>query len=296
MQRIINEYLDYCTNTKSYSGKTTESYKIALEQFAMYLFELYGEIPAVHLINTEDIKPFLGWLHDRGMKKSSLRLKISAVRSFFKYCAKKKLIEKNPAIGIASPKKDKRLPSFLLKDEVVNLINKFDPETATGARDIALIELLYGSGLRISEALSLNTDNISDSSQTIKITGKGNKQRIVPLGKKSLDALKNYLIKRSELISNGQNNALFLNKKGLRLDATEAYRIVHSAMAGITDSPRKSPHVLRHSFATHLIDNGADLRSVGEMLGHSSLSTTQVYTHVSVERLKDAYRKAHPKA
>ncbi|MFA6572382.1 MAG: tyrosine-type recombinase/integrase, partial [Bacteroidota bacterium] len=197
---------------------------------------------------------------------------------------------------VSTPKTDKKLPSFLLQNEVVNLCESFDTSTPIGARNLALTELLYSSGLRISEALQLNTEDINSSNKIVKVLGKGRKERIVPIGEKAMTALQNYLKLRQKIHKELGENALFLSAKGKRMNTVGAYRVIHNAMQSVTESPQKSPHVLRHSFATHMLDNGADIQSVSEMLGHASLSTTQIYTHVSVERLKETYKKSHPKA
>jgi len=230
------------------------------------------------------------------LSKSSLRLKIAAIKSFFKFAFKKDLIEKNPAAFIKSPKKEKKLPSYLTENEVNSLIESIIDKDPINLRNKALIELIYSSGLRISEALNLNVTSIDFSNKSVKVLGKGNKERIVPIGEKALLALSNYLVSRSQLKQDNLEKALFLSKKGKRMNAVEAYRVINSLMKLHTEAKQKSPHILRHTFATHLLDNGADIKAVSEMLGHSSLSSTQVYTHLSIERLKNAYKKAHPKA
>ncbi|MBX3043658.1 MAG: tyrosine recombinase [Candidatus Kapabacteria bacterium] len=292
---FILKYLEYLKSEKSYSPKTLESYAFSLSEFSDYYISEYGELPEIDLIETDDIRPFLGWLHDKGLKKNSLRLRISAVRSFFKFCYKKGYISSNPALLISTPKRDKRLPSFLVENEISQLVQVFEADDFKTARSLALIELLYGSGLRISEALGLNINDISFEGNYVKVTGKGSKERIVPLSSKSVEAIKSYMKYRS-----GENiidkKAIFIADNGKRMYHSAAYRIVKNGMTGVTESKKKSPHVLRHSFATHLISNGADIKSVSEMLGHSSLSTTQVYTHLSIEKLKESYKKAHPKA
>ncbi len=292
----IAEFLKYCASDKEFSAHTIDSYRLALAQFYDYLAEEFGEVPDVECIRLNDVRPFLGWLHDLGHKKNTLRMKISAIKSFFKYCHKIELIERNPAALVATPKCDKKLPAFLLEREVGQLVASFDDESPVGARNRALVELLYSSGLRISEALQLNVTGVNFSRRSVRVMGKGGKERTVPVGEKALFALSNYLRLRPELTKRTGEKALFLSVSGDRLGTANAYKIVRRAMNGITESPQKSPHVLRHSFATHMLDNGADIRSVSEMLGHSSLSTTQIYTHVSIERLKNAYKSAHPKA
>lgn len=292
----IRDFLEYCEIERNYSGKTVQSYSHALAQFYDYFKSEYGDVPLLEEITPNDVRPFLGYLHDIGQSKSSLRLKMSAVKSFFKFCIKKELLDNNPASLISIPKRDKKLPSFLLEKEVGKMMSSFNTDDPVDLRNLALAELLYSSGLRISECLNLNVGDIDPRKKSVSVTGKGNKQRIVPVGSKALEAILNYSAKRNELLNGSLEKALFLTKNGKRLSPSSAYRVIHRAMSGITESLQKSPHVLRHSFATHLLDGGADIQSVSEMLGHSSLSSTQVYTHVSVERLKNAYKKAHPKA
>lgn len=289
-------FTEYCESEKDFSPYTVANYDLSLNQFYDYLAGIFDKIPDLADIETDDIRPFLGWLHDKGLSKNSLRLKISAVKSFFSFCHRKDYIDSNPASNVRTPKRDKKLPSFLLKNEIGDLIEKFDKESPVGARNLALMELIYSSGLRIGEALSLNVSDINFTNKLIKVTGKGRKERIVPVGDKALFAVGQYFTLRRQLAKNSSEDALFLTSRGNRLDSSGAYRAMNRAMKGITEAPQKSPHVLRHSFATHLMDNGADITAVSEMLGHSSLSSTQVYTHVSIERLKKAYKKAHPKA
>jgi len=296
LYKAISSFLEYCEIERNYSGKTVESYRLALSQFYDHLKSEYQEVPTLEEITANDVRPFLGYLHDLGQSKASLRLKMSAVKSFFKFCIKKDIIDNNPASLISIPKKEKKLPSFLLEKEVGKMMTNFNKEDTAELRNLALAELLYSSGLRISECLMLNVGDIDFSRKSVKVTGKGNKQRVVPVGSKAIQAINEYLIKRNELLKGSTEKALFLTKNGKRLSPSSAYRVINRAMSGVTESLQKSPHVLRHSFATHLLDGGADIQSVSEMLGHSSLSSTQIYTHVSVERLKQTYKKAHPKA
>lgn len=294
---LIDKFLEYCRVEKNYSDKTICTYAIALNSFHSYLEEL-SEANSIEIetINREDISSFLGRLHDEGLAKKSIKLKISAVKSLFKFCYKRNFLPSNPASMVLLPKVEKKLPSYLLRNEIENMLDSFDKSDPIQARNLALIELLYSSGLRITEALQLNCNDIDSSQKTVKVLGKGRKNRIVPIGSIALAAILNYLSIRSKLSDSISTEALFITQKGQRLYSKAAYRIVHQAMNNFTDSEKKSPHVLRHSFATHLLDEGADLQSVSEMLGHSSLSTTQIYTHISIERLKEAYKKAHPKA
>lgn len=293
-EQAINKFIEFCELEKNFSKHTIVNYRLALNQFYDYMVEEYDDVPMVESIGSDDISPYLGWLFDKGHSRNTLRARIAAVKSFFSFLYKREIIDKNPASVVATPKKEKRLPSFLSKSEVENLIDSFDSDSFDGSRNIALIELIYSSGLRISEALSIRINDFDFSQNSLKVTGKGNKERIVPVGRKAKSAIIKYLQYRNNSFSH--DDLLFLGKNGKKLNPATAYRIVNRAMKGVTESKQKSPHILRHSFATHLMDNGADISSVSEMLGHSSLSSTQVYTHVSIERLKKAYKEAHPKA
>jgi len=292
----IESFKKYLKIEKNYSDKTLEAYNYALNQFLEYLQEVDVLTNQIEDIELNDIRPFLGWLSDKGYNKSSLKLKISAVKSFFKFAHRRRLITKNNASLVPTPKLDKKLPSFLLKDEVIRVLDSLDTKDPVKARNHALIEILYSSGLRISEALNIKLFDIDLSRKSVRVMGKGKKERVVPIGSKATESLKNYMKLRTLLTKNKQENSLFLTKNGTRLHPVDAYRIINKLLRSVTESPQKSPHTLRHTFATHLLDNGADIQSVSEMLGHSSLSTTQIYTHVSVERLKKAYKKSHPRA
>ena len=292
----VRMYLTALDVEKSASTHTIVAYEAALTQFQRYLEESWGTLPHVEDVTEADIRPFLGWLHDRGLEKRSLRMKLAAVRSFYRFLLRSDVIERNPAALLRSPKIDKKLPSFLQEHEATSLWDSFDTESVQGLRDRALCELLYGSGLRISEALQLNLGDIDATQRTVRVLGKRLKERIVPVTRETLDSIDAYVMRRSELQPDPSEHALYLGDRGKRLTSVSAWRIVRRALGPITEADRISPHILRHSFATHLLDNGADLSAVSDMLGHSSLSTTQVYTHVSVERLKDAYKQAHPRS
>lgn len=292
----IRIYLTALDVEKGSSQHTVLAYAKALEQFQDFLIEQCGSQPVVGDIQEADIRPFLGWLDDKGLAKRSLRMKLAAIRSFFRFLVRSDVIDRNPASLLASPKIDKKLPSFLQQSEANVLWAVFDMSTARGRRDRALCELLYGSGLRLSEALQLNKGDIDIRARTVRVLGKRNKERVVPVTQESIASVDAYLKMWGQFAPSKDECALFLGDRGRRLISVSAWRIVKRSLAPITEALRKSPHILRHSFATHLLDNGADLSAVSDMLGHSSLSTTQVYTHVSVERLKDAYKKAHPRS
>ncbi|MEN6511290.1 MAG: tyrosine-type recombinase/integrase [Chloroherpetonaceae bacterium] len=292
----ISNFLKYCSDEKNFSRMTSLAYSFALKDFQNFFQEVYESDPEVEDIEIDDIRPFLGWLQDNGLSRNSIRLKSSALKSFFKYLYKKDIIKINPARLLSTPKKDKLFPNYLTQNEIDNLLEKIKKDCPDGARDFLLIQLIYGSGLRISEALNLTINNLDKYAMTVKVLGKGNKERIVPVGKNTISALENYLKYRPQLCKDAINNFLFLAQNGERLSYSIAYKHIHNLMKGITDAEQKSPHTLRHTFATHLINNGADIRSVSEMLGHSSLSSTQIYTHLSIDKLKQTYNQAHPKA
>lgn len=292
----IRTFLSALEIEKGASDHTVTAYRTALEQFSTYITETWGAEPAIEDLTEADIRPFLGWLHDRKLAKRSLRMKLAAVKALFRFFVRSGDLARNPVALVASPKIDRKLPSFLQEHETTALYASFDVSTPKGIRNKALCELLYGSGLRISEALQLNVGDIDMSSRTVRVLGKRNKERIVPVTVAAVDAISGYMDLRASFSPASDEPALFLGDRGGRLTPNSAWRIVNRVLGPVTEAQRKSPHILRHTFATHLLDNGADLTAVSEMLGHSSLSTTQVYTHVSVERLKEAYKNAHPKS
>lgn len=300
LEETIDNFLNYSKNQCKFSEHTIIAYSKALNQLCQYFICEYDELPNISDISIDMLRPFLGWLDEQGISRNSLRLKVSSMKAFFKFCYKQNITEKNIAKNIIVPKREKRLPSYLLENEVTDLIEKVKEETETeetnfdAVRNLALIELLYSSGLRISEALQATLNDIDFSKKLITVTGKGNKQRLVPLGSKAIGALKEYMKIRHSVAN--KTNLIFITKSGRPFTANAAWRVLNKEMQGITKAKQKSPHTLRHSFATHLLNAGAALPSVSEMLGHSSVATTQIYTHVSVKRLKEAYRQAHPKA
>lgn len=295
LQNAVNIFLEKLIEERNFSEKTRETYSYALNNFIEFFNETYEADPNVSEIETEDLRPFLGWLQDKGFSRNSIRLKSSALKAFFKYLFKKEFIEINPSSPISTPKRKKVLPSFLTENEIDNLIKTHESDSFEDIRARFLIQIIYSSGLRISEALNLNIFDVNLQNCTLKVLGKGNKERIVPLG---IEAQKMYLkyLQVRKLKNSKNKSFVFLDIKGNQLSYSSAYKIIHQSMMNVTEAKQKSPHTLRHTFATHMINNGADIRSVGEMLGHSSLSSTQIYTHISIDKLKDIYHKSHPKA
>ena len=294
LDELIDIFLRYCEKEKKLSNHTIFAYSNALNQFAQYFDDEYNYIPQIEEIDVDMIRPFLGWLDDKNQKRNSLRQKIAAVKSLFKFAYKKQILKNNIAGIVCIPKVEKKLPSFLLKNEANSLMEFFDENEFVGARNLALSELLYSSGLRISEALGITENGIDLKNKQVKVLGKGKKERIVPLGDLAIKAIQNYCEFRKTIPKT--TNKLFISTKGNAFSAVSAWKMINKSMQGITDAKQKSPHILRHSFATHLLDNGAEITAVSMMLGHSNLGTTQIYTHVSFDRLKNAYKNAHPRA
>jgi len=293
LEELTHRFLCYCECEKRLSQHTVIAYSNALTQLLKYLLEEFETIPQVEEITVGMLKPFLGWLDDKNQKRNSLRLKISAVKSLFKFAYKKQILQNNIAQTICIPKAEKKLPSFLLKDEAHSLMKVFEENDFVGARNLALSELLYSSGLRISEALGITVSEIDFKNQQVRVLGKGKKERIVPIGESAIQAIQNYCLFRKTI--NCATNKLFITSRGKSFTAVSAWKMMNKNMQNITKSKQKSPHILRHSFATHLLDNGAEITAVSKMLGHSNLGTTQIYTHLTSEKLKEVYKKAHPR-
>ncbi|MFA5833466.1 MAG: tyrosine recombinase XerC [Bacteroidota bacterium] len=299
MQKLISAYLSYLEHERNFSQHTIVSYANDLAQYFSFLKNEFPELIEKHDgTDTGVIRAFLGILLDSGLSKKSIVRKLSTLRSFYKFLVRKKVLRQNPALNIITPKVEKKLPQFVDKESMEKVLALPDTEEFSGSRDSVMLELFYGSGIRRAELIGLNLEDIDERNQTIKVTGKGNKQRIIPFTLKAKKSIQHYLTFRKEIISQSASteSALLLNHHGKRLTPSTVNTLVSKYLSGVTEIQKKSPHVLRHSFATHLLDNGADIMAVKELLGHESLSTTQVYTHVTVERLKKIYRQAHPKA
>lgn len=290
MKKEIEQFLTYLRAEKNASEHTVKNYAVDLRDFSAFAGELAPET-----IEYTHVRNFLAHLKDREFSQSSISRKLACLRSFFKYMAREQLLTANPASNIATPKREKKLPEFLNQDEMNKLINAASDATKAGRRDRAIIETLYSTGMRVSELMGLNISDLDFVAGTLKVQGKGKKERMVPVGGTAVRAAEAYLGDRSET-EKQPSSPLFLNKNGTRLTDRSVRRILikYAKRAGITKDI--SPHTIRHTFATHLLDRGADLRSVQDLLGHENLSTTQIYTHVTTKRLKDAYEKAHPRA
>jgi integrase/recombinase XerC len=306
----IEKYLEYLRIQKNASPHTLRNYDSDLRQFFFYLTHTpEGEsrpAPELEQIDNLTIREFLGFLYQRRNKKVSVARKLATLRSFLKYLSVQGAIQANPAKIVASPKLESRLPDYMTIDTVTDLVESPDLATDIGKRDRSILELLYGAGLRVSELVGLNLGDISMGEGLVRVVGKGRKERIIPFGKPAAEALEAYLAVRARRIRKGAappaltrkpaGEAVFLNFRGGRLTGRSVGNIVDHYVGRLAQRLKVHPHTLRHTFATHMLSAGADLRAIQELLGHESLSTTQKYTHVSVEQLVRIYQSCHPRA
>jgi tyrosine recombinase XerC len=304
MQGIVNRYFDYLKAGKNASPYTVRSYYTALvgnnirgTQKGFFPFLMAQKIDSLDKVTKQTIRDYIMSLMDQHVAKTSITCKLSAIRSFYEYLQKEDIIQENPLEKISSPKLDRKLPSYLTSDEINNLLSAPDTSTPVGLRDRAILELLYAAGLRVSELVHINVNQVDLKTREIRVLGKGSKERLVLMGKPAADAIATYLKQsRPKLAGKKPNDAVFINHHGQRLIERRIQKIMkqYAKIAGITK--RVHPHTIRHTFATHLLDGGADLRVVQELLGHASLTTTQIYTHVSKNQAKKVYLAAHPLA
>jgi integrase/recombinase XerC len=294
--RAVDRFLAYLEVQRAAAQATVKAYGRDLCQFRQCLEESGLVAGRLKDIDSSTVRAFVVDLHRRGLGRASIGRKLSAVRRFFRFCLQQGWVTDNPAQGIANPKQDLVQPKVLSVEQALALMQAVCPADPKGCRDLALVELLYGSGLRISEALALDVIDLESGQGFVRVKGKGDKERLAPLTGPGQDRLQRYLDQRSALAFDPSEQALFLGLRGKRLQRREANRILVrlSRAAGLPEDI--APHALRHSFATHLLRSGADLRSVQELLGHSRLSTTQRYTHLSLQGIIEAYDQSHPKA
>ena len=295
MDKIISKFIEYLEYEKGYSKKTIISYEKDLELFNTYLKD--NKITNINNIDYNTIRKYLSHLHDKKYEASSISRKISTLRSFFKYNLKEKNIKNNPMTLISNPKKEKKLPKYLNYEEMERLLNSIDTSELEGIRDKLIIELLYSTGIRVSELVNIKIKDIKIKENQINILGKGSKERIVLFGEKAKEMIKIYLNAYKDFFKgNILNEYLLINKKGKQLSTNKIELIVKDVLRKSALKLNISPHTLRHTFATHMLDSGADLKSVQELLGHENLKTTAIYTHVSNERLKNVFLHSHPRA
>ena len=289
----IEAYLEYIEKVKKYSVLTIRSYRSDLEEYNIFLNK--NKINILNITYNE-IKQYLEYLYNSNNKKNSISRKISSLKRLYKFLEEKEYIKVNYFYEINSPKKDRTLPKFLKKEEVSNMLNKIDNTTFSGKRTLLIMELLYGTGVRVSELINIKINDIDRYNNTIKILGKGSKERIVIYGSYCKKALDDYLDNSYSIYNKKNSKYLILNKNGDRISDRYIRNIINMVVINTNVNKHISPHTLRHTFATDMLNNGADLMSVKELLGHESINTTSIYTHVTDEHIKEIYDKTHPRA
>lgn len=285
----------YLESEKRSSAHTLQSYKLDLEQFSVFIKSSF-EIEALELINSSMIRSWIATMVDDGYKPASIHRKLSSLNALFRYSMKMGIVSSNPARGLAKPKISKRLPTFVDERQMAQLsvVMSKEEKGFVGSRNRLIISLFYETGMRLSELMGLTDQSIDFGNSQIKVLGKRNKMRYVPVGKEMLDQIKQYIAHRNESIAERATAQLLVNEKGQKISKSLVYSIVKTYLSTITTQKKKSPHVLRHTFATHMLNAGADLNVIKEILGHSSLAATQVYTHNTIEKLKGVH-KLHPR-
>ncbi len=289
--RLIDEFLSYLSSQKGASPNTLAAYRNDLIQFFEFL-ELNSITDDPVKVTKDDVAAFIAALFNHGHKRSSIRRKLSAVRSFYRFLLRRGDVSLNPAKYVGPVKAERRLPELVPEVDINEMLDSWQPQSPLEHRDKAIIEMLYGCGLRASELLSLNVADVRNRS-AIVVRGKGRKERIVPMPKATITALERYLNVRDRL--HPVDDALFVNRNGKRLSRRGLYNIIRNRFERLASLYGVHPHVLRHAFATHLLNHGADLRSIQVLLGHSDIATTQIYTHLSTSRIISEYRKSHPR-
>jgi len=297
LEESIDAFISHLGQSRNYSEHTLRAYSRDLVQFASFVEGASGRCEAAR-VSRLDVRAWLAHLGEAGISRRTIARKLSALRSFYKFLVSRRQVGKNPCSGIRTPRFGRSLPKFLGEEAVARLLETPEGEDHLALRDAAILETLYGSGLRVGELVSLNVRDVDRIAEVIKARGKGKKERLAPIGRRAVEAIDKYLASRRRTpdFVEVEPEALFLNRFGRRLSARSVSRLLRKYLLKAGLPGDVSPHALRHSFATHLLDRGADLRSVQELLGHENLSTTQVYTHVTTTRLKKVYEKAHPRA
>lgn len=302
---VVTEFLTHLEKERDVSPNTLQAYTRDLEEFVSFMGNYYGARAwSWGGIDRLAMRGYLAHLTRRGLSKRSIGRSLSAVRTFYKYLHRNDIVESNPARTIGTPKLEKHLPEYLDLAQMGRLFAAVTTRAMSGrftdVRNAAILELFYSTGMRLSELRGVNRESLDLLSNQVKVRGKGRKERIIPVGDRATLALRNYEAKRDELLRaigpGGDRSAFFLSSRGKRISTTALQRAVTTMLGLVSEAAGVSTHSLRHTFATHLLDAGADLRAVQELLGHASIQTTQVYTHTSVERIKQVYRKAHPRA
>lgn len=300
VQNEIGDFLDYLTYERNVSPNTIAAYRDDLESFIGFLCNDYFTMGREQLelgrVDHLTVRSYLAHLSRRNLSRASTARHLSALRTFFKYLVREGITEANPARTVATPKRERHLPTVMQTSEVALLLEQPDTSTTLGVRDAAFLELMYASGLRISELVGIDIDDIELRARLVKVHGKGSKERIVPFGSKAEAAVRAWLAVRSEIVHDIDEQAIFVNYRGQRITTRSVRRLFDDYIRQAALRSGISPHTLRHSFATHLLNAGADLRGIQELLGHASLSTTQKYTHLNDSQLMAVYKKSHPRA
>lgn len=295
MESLIQEFIDYLGHEKGLATNTLESYSRDLKQY--YGFLSGDSTASLENVSQSTIVAYLMYLRKQGKATATIARRLAALKAFYQFLVKENYVSSDPTNDLSSPKLERKLPKVLTVSEVERLLNQPDLSTPAGKRDKAMLELLYATGIRVSELVNLNILDVDLKEGFVRCMGKGSKERVVPVGDIAVSALRTYLEgARSKLVADAKEKALFVNHHGKRLTRQGFWKIVKKYATQAQIRKEITPHTLRHSFATHLLENGADIRAVQEMLGHADISTTQIYTHVTKDRLKDVYAKSHPRA
>jgi integrase/recombinase XerC len=299
MTHSIGSFLEFLRAQRNYSPLTVAAYRRDLAQLTAFLLRHKGtDPPRPEAATAADLRVFLGELLDQGYAKRSVGRKVASLRSFYRYLRRSRVITNDPTLLLPTPRHDRRLPQFLDERAAELLMDQPDRSSPGGARDRAILELFYSTGMRLAELIGVRVQDLDSRQGTVKVTGKGSRERILPVGSRALQAIEDYLDVRAQLIPPGHADpgTLFVTARGRPMHGRGINTMVQRCIAAVSEIEKKSPHVLRHSFATHLLNRGADIFAVKELLGHASLSTTQVYTHTSTDRLRKIYSRAHPRA
>jgi integrase/recombinase XerC len=298
MHSAIDAFIRHLKIERNASPLTLKSYSEDLGSLLAFFNDVRQRVPEVDQVTVGELREFVAYLHECGYAKTTIARRLACLRSFFRYCRREKLVEANPAQALRTPRTGRKLPHFLSTDQITTLLEAPPANTPAGLRDRAILEVFYSAGLRVAELVGLNLSDWDADASVLRVLGKGRKERIAPLGRYADKALRDWVAARQSnpSASADERDAMFLNRFGGRLTTRSVARLLDKHLKSVGLSSKTSPHTLRHTFATHLLDGGADLRSVQELLGHKSLTTTQIYTHVSTRRLRDTYEQAHPHA
>lgn len=297
MESLIQEFIDYLGHEKGLATNTLESYSRDLKQYYGFLSGDSAPAASLESASQSTIVAYLMFLRKQGKATATIARRLAALKAFYQFLVKENYVASDPTDDLSSPKLERKLPKVLTVDEVERLLSQPEMGFPAGKRDKAMLELLYATGIRVSELVNLNVLDVDLKEGFVRCMGKGSKERVVPMGDMAISALKTYLESaRARLIADPKERAVFVNHHGKRLTRQGFWKIVKKYATQAQIRKEITPHTLRHSFATHLLENGADIRAVQEMLGHADISTTQIYTHVTKDRLKDVYAKSHPRA